>query len=102
MPYFKHLVEDNVLFTNSNPLHHLGVSLRDVNSVRQGHHIIWVWGLGHDVQSMIHHHSSLGMAVHDNRLEGWYCTLTSEGDGFIQIDRVLASVSGESLLLFQM
>ena len=80
---------------------HLSVSSRDVDPIRQGRHIVQVWGLGHDVQSMIHHHSSLGMAVYDDRFKGWYCTLTGEGDGFIQISRVFASVSGESPLWFQ-
>ena len=48
------------------PQFHVGICSCDINSIRQGCHIIRVWGLSHDVQSMIHHHSSLGTAVHND------------------------------------
>ena len=81
---------------------HVGVSPHDVNSIRQGCHVVQVWGLHHDIQSMVLHHGSLSLAVYDDRFEGWHHTLTGEGDSFIQVDRILASISGKSLLWLQL
>ena len=84
------------------PQFHVGVSLHDVDSLRQDRHIIQVWGMCHDVQSMIHHHCSLSTAMYNDRFKGWHHTLTGEGDGFIQIDRILAGVGRESLFWLQL
>ena len=45
---------------------HVGISSRDVNSIRQGCHIIRIWSLSHDVQPVIRHHSPLGTAMLDD------------------------------------